>query len=1431
MDVKYSSSIAEAREQAINALEETYNRGIDGKVEITLQNEGKEREVKVQEEKVVIIPNHKIKLNDIRMIPGTRYVYNVLVENLGDKKDKEHKTLGDDRVIYDHKGKVPKWIADNIRFDGLSVESVRNNPDLTYVYVMVKCGVKIYKNEPGKHGEYEVKTTPVFDFPFHTSFSLSFRLPEVLSNDDKRRIVNECKKVIWAYNYNTQYISYLDSIQYELIRCTDNQALRLMRKYYLHDQAYTENVRLVNAENVSVEIPKGAYREIVHGMRIKNYFGDEFDENQYAMVMLNKALAKDDIKRDAERKRIGEEKKSKDSKIEITKGSFCNQYNYKKIQVVRGIKLISVAPKHIEADHDCLIRAVIYVHNKSYEKKDRILVKCKGIRKRFNIKEGPIDYKDDVIKDIAKFMKTNIRINVFKGEILEEVREVTNDDVKVTANLVLMALRDADGLEFGHYYIIKGVYNRKRCEKCKCHYISHNLTSLNDHVHWESRTKMLKSYKLPQDGKGDILEEKVHSDKVRMFADQQDKIYIKPFLNAIKMLNPRRPDLGRIFGFDIETLNEDIKKEGDIECKNEYLQVRTLYSNAYLRASALTEDERRFILEVTDSNFDERIHGNVLKSIVSKVHIDFIGGNKDPMVMMLDEVHTLNDAHTLVAFNGKNFDFVKLLRALFEEAARFEMVNMMMDNNKIVYFEFSRRWTDDDKKLVEAYKQLILNKLKKLNLSKLHRDADLKDKVIWTVVDEEELKDHGRRRDEIIRKYPIHNIWDPACFLGFKSLKEVCKIFRLPKQMSKMSFDHSLIKTRADVETHKQKIIDYNMFDTISLLSIVFKLVNNQYDLFGSIAARLLKGQQWFYDAKLNRCVEKEVTGGPNILDYVTPSMFTYFFCLATNRYFIIKPTLEMERFLAKAVCGGRSMCGSFIQSRTSPENIEKLSKLADRKQKAEFADIPFIYTKEEQDLLAIVYDEVQDEFIIKLDVNSEYPYAMCCPIGKFTTDMDWAPKYLIDTFNYQCTNENFYCGISVKADMLLRYSDPSYLKIDYAKRREWNIDTIVKLPQGFYKVDITPPKNIVYPILPYRESDGAGIDWHLYRRIGVYDSNSIKDAVRNGYKLNWFYGGSVDIKGDLLEGVEGGAIVSQRVDDIFTPYIMELYNLRLGYKKTKDALRSLLCKELMNALYGKFAQKPRNTKYQICKTIAEQVEFYCDHDPKQSISLSEGRQLVIGERVEEMTSNKPLQIAVEILSYSKSVLLNYRKMLDPTLKDPTVLFYVDTDSLVISTKNLPSLLKCIDDDKIGMLKNEYGTGRGIYYQANSPKNYMELFITKKDIDPSKDEKIATYELGSSMKAKAIPKKLLKSDHYSIYKDKRLHNREYTDKELDTMVVTLENMYIKKILPINSKHPQDIDLYAGKLNRTVIDNDWGGAILKDNYFYPHGYEPDEVQSS
>lgn len=118
------------------------------------------------------------------------------------------------------------------------------------------------------------------------------------------------------------------------------------------------------------------------------------------------------------------------------------------------------------------------------------------------------------------------------------------------------------------------------------------------------------------------------------------------------------------------------------------------------------------------------------------------------------------------------------------------------------------------------------------------------------------------------------------------------------------------------------------------------------------------------------------------------------------------------------------------------------------------------------------------------------------------------------------------------------------------------SIDNILKYDGVTYCYVITP-KNLNYPILPYRSIDKKLI-FPLGNFTGYYNNNELRYAISKGYKV-----------------IPYKQVLYRHTFKPFNSYITSLYNKRKEFKKQNNNME-IVTKLLMNSLYGKFAQSKR---------------------------------------------------------------------------------------------------------------------------------------------------------------------------------------------------------------------------------------------------------------
>lgn len=152
---------------------------------------------------------------------------------------------------------------------------------------------------------------------------------------------------------------------------------------------------------------------------------------------------------------------------------------------------------------------------------------------------------------------------------------------------------------------------------------------------------------------------------------------------------------------------------------------------------------------------------------------------------------------------------------------------------------------------------------------------------------------------------------------------------------------------------------------------------------------------------------------------------------------------------------------------------------------------------------------------------------------------------------------------------------------------------------------------------------------------------------------------------------------------DIFTSYVNSMYRLRQDFKLAGVKEYEVLCKYLLNSLYGKFGQKAENWKLigeAPNEPDREELIFYTNPRKVMRIRYLLG-QLFELKSYSEAFDSFPA-IAAQVTAYarmylwwlmSKAGIGNY--------------YYCDTDSLIVNTQGLYNLYDLMNDTDLGKLK------------------------------------------------------------------------------------------------------------------------------------------------
>jgi hypothetical protein len=105
-----------------------------------------------------------------------------------------------------------------------------------------------------------------------------------------------------------------------------------------------------------------------------------------------------------------------------------------------------------------------------------------------------------------------------------------------------------------------------------------------------------------------------------------------------------------------------------------------------------------------------------------------------------------------------------------------------------------------------------------------------------------------------------------------------------------------------------------------------------------------------------------------------------------------------------------------------------------------------------------------------------------------------------------------------------------------------------------YIKCEIITPKNILKPLLPYKDLSTGKTIYPIGKWIGTYFSEELKAVEKHGYKIK------------LLEDIEFNKV------DLFTDYVNHFYNIKKI--SNKNSPQRFIAKLHLNTLYGIFGRK-----------------------------------------------------------------------------------------------------------------------------------------------------------------------------------------------------------------------------------------------------------------
>lgn len=355
----------------------------------------------------------------------------------------------------------------------------------------------------------------------------------------------------------------------------------------------------------------------------------------------------------------------------------------------------------------------------------------------------------------------------------------------------------------------------------------------------------------------------------------------------------------------------------------------------------------------------------------------------------------------------------------------------------------------------------------------------------------------------------------------------------------------------------------------------------------------------------------------------------------------------------------------------------------------------------------------------------------------------------------------------------------------------------------GYYEITFKCP-DIRIPVLPRKKNNDLGLEWSVSDGKGIYSSVDIENAITSGYEVTFI----------------NTCLVWDKSGDIFGKYIDRYYKLKQDAEKEGNKVRRSIAKLMLNVLYGKTMQRANFEKTIIVNSYQHLLDNLVENDITQIHYLKNDKLLITftaKDKNDRIT--KPAQLGGFILSYSRRIMLDYMKVIDPSLKS-MIFTYTDTDSLHLMAKDAQKLIDkgyivSKKDAKLGYLCNDLDDDGIITKEINlAPKCYYNEYITN-------DNKY--HDLGdSSYKCKGIPKKALTPELFTEF--------DNCKEEDETNVIKFNGLKRKHKTLTMADKDNGVDHFSivnVTQTRTFMKSDWEGMNFCDNQWYPNRSHSDD----
>lgn len=402
---------------------------------------------------------------------------------------------------------------------------------------------------------------------------------------------------------------------------------------------------------------------------------------------------------------------------------------------------------------------------------------------------------------------------------------------------------------------------------------------------------------------------------------------------------------------------------------------------------------------------------------------------------------------------------------------------------------------------------------------------------------------------------------------------------------------------------------------------------------------------------------------------------------------------------------------------------------------------------------------------------------------NRFTSKQYDDVMKLLDADSLNKNEFDNICDFIFDADVVSLYPT-AMAEYKYPVGIEIKTNTYQKDKLGIYRIEYKAPKNLLNPILPRREN--GKLVWDLNDSEGWYSSVDIENAKKKGY---------------IIKVITG--YYWQFSEYVFKEYIEEFYKMKSN--ATKGTPAYTLAKLYLNGLYGKMLQRPITEKDIIVKTSEEFWKILNKNIITEMHEICDNRWMIKyiskEERIKASDAQKPTQLGVFILAYSRQIMNKYYDDCGNSLS--RLPYYYDTDSLNIHSSCLDKIkintnLGGIDDDVGGKII------KGIWI---APKFYAFQYVCKK-----------TYKLKYHFRGKGLQTDKLTWEAFE--KMDRGESMSYT-----------RDFQIKKIKFSKNSKQQDLDILSHKhiyeedTLKTVNENKWSGRnFINDNDSIPYAFD-------